>query len=163
MAFGAIFVPDFLLQAVGRSGAGIRNRPVALIDGHAPNFHVIAVNRLANQLGITPGMTKTTAAEFDGVEILPRRMDLEVSAHAALLDAAWSFSPRVEDTAVDTVLLDLAGLATLFGSYENIALQIKSRWRFPRIRKPPASLRGQTPVRRLFPKARKPSSCNPCP
>jgi protein ImuB len=127
MVFGAIFVPDFLLQAVGRSGSCIRNRPVALIDGQAPNFHVIAVNRLASQLGVTPGMTKTAAVEFDGVEILPRRIDLEVSAHAALLDAAWSFSPRVEDTAVDTVLLDLAGLATLFGSYENIALQIKSR------------------------------------
>ena len=127
MAFGAIFVPDFLLQAVGRFGSGIRNRPVALIDGQAPNIHVIAVNRLASQLGVTPGMTKATAAEFDGVEILQRRMDLEVSAHAALLDAAWSFSPRVEDTAIDTVLLDLAGLTTLFGSYENIALQIKSR------------------------------------
>lgn len=125
----AIFVPDFLLQAVVRADSTLRERPVALLDGTAPNFRVVAVNRLARQLGVTLGMTKAAAAEFADVEILPRRHDLELSAHAALLDAAWSFSPRVEDTACDTLLLDLAGLTTLFGTYENIALQIKSRCR----------------------------------
>jgi protein ImuB len=129
MTFCAIFVSDFLLQAVGRADSSPRNRPLALIDGTAPNFHVVAANRLAGQLGVALGMTKTAAAEFTGVEILLRRKDLEISAHAALLDAAWSFSPRVEDTARGTVLLDLAGLTTLFGSYENVALQIKSRCR----------------------------------
>lgn len=126
MTFCAIFAPDFLLQASVRADAALRTRPIALLDGHAPNFQVVAANRHASALGVTPGMTKASAAEFD-VEIIPRRRDLETSAHAALLDAAWSFSPRIEDTAVDTVLLDLAGLTSLFGSYENIALQIKSR------------------------------------
>jgi protein ImuB len=127
MTFCSIFVPNFLMQAVLRSDSALQNRSVALLDGHAPNFHVIAVNRLASLAGVAIGMTKASASEFAGVEILPRRKDLETSAHAALLDAAWSFSPRVEDTAIDTVLLDLAGLTSLFGSYENIALQIKSR------------------------------------
>ena len=129
MMFGAIFVPDFLLQAAGRADAGLRNRPMVLIDGHAPNFHVVATNRLAAHLGVRLGMTKAAAAEFAGVELIARHKDLETSAHDALLDAAWSFSPKVEDTAFDTVLLDLAGLATLFGSCENLALQIKSRCR----------------------------------
>lgn len=129
MTFCAIVVPNFLVQAVARSDSSLRNRPLALMDGTAPNFHVVAVNRLASQLGVTLGMTKAAAAEFAAIEILMRRKDLEISAHAALLDSAWSFSPRVEDTAIDTVLLDLAGLTTLFGSYENIALQIKSRCR----------------------------------
>jgi protein ImuB len=127
--FCAIFVPHFLLQAVGRADSALRNRAVVLVDGTAPNFHVVAANRLASQMGVTLGMTKAAAAEFSGIEILLRRKDLEISAHAALLDAAWSFSPRIEDTATDTVLLDLAGLTTLFGSYENIALQIKARCR----------------------------------
>ena len=112
MAFGAVFVPDFFLQAAVRSEPGIRNRPLALVDGPAPTFRVMAVNRLASQLGLTLGLTKTAAAEFQGVEIRPRRKELEEAAHAALLDAAWSVSPRVEDTAVDTVLIDLAGLTT---------------------------------------------------
>ena len=127
MPFGAIFVPDFSLQAVGRSEPGIGNRPLVLVDGSAPIFRVTAVNRLASRLGVTPGLTKTAAAEFQGVEIRPRRKELEEAAHAALLDASWSVSPRVEDTAIDTVLIDLAGLTTLFRSYENIAQQIKTR------------------------------------
>ena len=129
MTFCAIFVSDFLLQAVGRADSSLRNRPLALMDGTVPNFHVVAVNRLAARLGVTLGMSKASAAEFAGVQILLRRKDLEISAHAALLDCAWSFSPRIEDTAMNTVLLDLAGLTTLFGSYENVALQIKSRCR----------------------------------
>lgn len=127
MAFGAIFVPDFLLQAVVRSEPSLRNRPLVLVDGPAPTFRVIAVNRLASQLGVTAGLTKAAAAEFQGVEIRLRRKELEAAAHAALLDAAWSFSPRVEDTATDTVIIDLDGLSTLFGSYEKIAQQMKTR------------------------------------
>jgi protein ImuB len=129
MMFCAIFVPDFLIQAVYRTDPVLRERPVALLDGPAPNFRVVAVNRLAGCLGVTTEMTKAAATGFEGVEIIHRRKDLEISAHEALLDAAWSFSPRAEDTSTDTVLLDLAGLTTLFGSYKNIALQIKSRCR----------------------------------
>lgn len=127
MAFGAIFVPDFFLQAVVRSEPGIRNRPLVLVHDLAPTFRVIAVNRFASLLGVTPGLTKAAAAEFQDVEIRRRRKEQEVAAHAALLDAAWSFSPRVEDAAPDTVLMDLTGLTTLFGSHKNIAQQIKSR------------------------------------
>ncbi len=127
MAFCAIFVPDFLLQAVERSAPALRNKPLALLDGPAPTFRVIAVNAKARVQGVTLGLTKAAAAEFFGVELRLRAKEQEAAAHDALLDAAWSFSPRVEDMAQDTVLLDLAGLTTLFGSYENVALQIKSR------------------------------------
>src|SRR4051812_39850381 len=48
-------------------------------------------------------------------------------AHAALLDSASIFSPRVEDTALDTVVLDLEGLERLWGSYEQIAKQISQQ------------------------------------
>jgi protein ImuB len=51
-------------------------------------------------------------------------MGQENSAHAALLDCAGGFSPRVEDTAHDTVMMDLEGLDRLFGSYAEIAAQI---------------------------------------
>src|SRR5688572_13930256 len=38
------------------------------------------------------------------------------AAQSALLDFASAFSPRVEDTAVGTVVLDIEGLDCLFGS-----------------------------------------------
>ena len=127
MTFCAIFVPGFFLQAVERSEPALRSKPLVLLDGPAPTFRVIAINAMARAQGVTLGLTKVAATEFCGVEIRLRSKEQEAAAHAALLDAAWSFSPRVEDVAPDTVLLDLEGLTTLFGSYENVALQIKSR------------------------------------
>ena len=43
------------------------------------------------------------------------------SPQAALLDFASAFSPRVEDTAAGTVVLDIEGLDRLFGSTEELA------------------------------------------
>ena len=127
MAFCAIFVPNFLLQAVERCEPALRNQPLVLLDGPAPTFRVIAVSEQARLLGVTPGMTKAAAAEFLGVQIRPRSLEQEAAAHAALLDAAWSISPRVENTALDMVVLDLAGLETLFGRYEEIGGQMQAR------------------------------------
>jgi len=126
MAFCAIFVPDFLLQAVIRWEPALRNQPLVLLDGPAPIFRVIAANAQARQLGITLGLTKAAAAEFRGVQIQLRNQEKEAAAHAALLDAAWSVSPRVENTAIDLVTMDVAGLETLFGSYEEIGSQLQS-------------------------------------
>lgn len=51
----------------------------------------------------------------------------ENSAHAALLDVAHAFTPRVEDTANDTLLLDLAGLERLYGAPASMARNLASR------------------------------------
>ena len=57
----------------------------------------------------------------------PRSSLQEASTHAALLDCAQSFSPCVEDSACDTALLDLRGMASLFGSIHNISRAISER------------------------------------
>jgi nucleotidyltransferase/DNA polymerase involved in DNA repair len=124
MAFAAIFVPNFKIQAIVRSEPELIIRPLALIDGPAPTYPVIAINRLAEHLGVAEGMTKAAAAHFPGVEIRPRGKTQEIAAHSALLDVAWSFSPRVEDTAADALVMDIDGLAALFGSHENIAANL---------------------------------------
>jgi protein ImuB len=49
------------------------------------------------------------------------------SAHAALIDLGFSFSPRLEDAAADTIILDLAGLEHLLGSPGEIAARIAQR------------------------------------
>lgn len=45
---------------------------------------------------------------------------------ALLLDAAYCFSPRVEATAPDTIIIDLSGTERLFGNYKNIAQRIRT-------------------------------------
>jgi hypothetical protein len=116
MSFASIFVPDFLLKAVVRSVPGIRNRAIVLVDASSPLRPVICLNQQASSRGIRLGTTKSEVEQFGGIEILERSRVQEKIAHAALLDLAWSISPRVEDTAPDNIVLDLAGLAALFGS-----------------------------------------------
>ena len=127
MAFACIHIPDFLVQSVVRAEPALGSCAVALISGAPPLWNVVAANPAALQAGIQLGMTKAQVAEFCGVEIRQRSEAQEKTAHAALLDVGWSISPRVEDTAPDTIVLDLDGLTSLFGSDENIARQLERR------------------------------------
>jgi protein ImuB len=127
MAFACIYVPDFLVQAAVRAEPALRDRAWALISGTPPLWSVVAANAAALQAGIQLGMTKAQVAEFCGVEIRERCEAQEHAAHATLLDVTWSLSPRVEDTAADTLVLDLEGLTSLFGSDEEIARELGQR------------------------------------
>jgi len=51
----------------------------------------------------------------------------EESSHAALLDVVHAFTPRVEDTHPDRLLLDLDGLERLYGPPSAIARELASR------------------------------------
>jgi protein ImuB len=138
MAFAAIHVANFMVQAVLRAEAEprdnvelradseLRNGAVVLVDGTAPLINVVAANQAAWCAGIQLGMAQTQA-QLCGVEIRRRSRTLEKAAHAALLDLGWSMSPRVEDHAEDTILADLAGLNSLFGAEENIAREFARR------------------------------------
>jgi len=126
MAFAAIHVANFMVQAVLRAEAELREKAVALVDGTAPLINVVAANEAAWRAGIQLGMAQTQA-QLCGVEIRRRSRALEKAAHAALLDLGWSMSPRVEDHAQDAILADLAGLNSLFGAEENIAREFVRR------------------------------------
>ena len=121
-----------MVQAVLRAEVELRDRPLALVDGTAPQIHVVAANDAAWHAGIQMGMVETQA-QLCGVEIRRRSRAQEKAAHAALLDLGWSMSPRVEDHAQDTILADLAGLNSLFGANENIAhdLPREVTWTIP--------------------------------
>src|SRR5579871_746710 len=127
MPFACIFVPDFSVEAVVRAQPELREQPVAVLAGKPPLVKVFAANEKARDLGIEPAMTKLQAEVCPGVVLRPRSLLEEAAAHAALLDGAQSFSPRVEDTAADTIILDLAGLERLFGASAQIARDLARR------------------------------------
>jgi protein ImuB len=127
MAFASICVPDFMVQSVVRVEPALRGRAVALIEGTPPLSSVVAANEAAWLAGIKPGMNKSQAADFSAVEIRPRSPAQEKAAHAALLDLGWSVSPWMEDAVPDAIILDLACLASIFGSEEKIAAQLIER------------------------------------
>jgi protein ImuB len=127
MRFACVYIPDFLVQAVMRAQLALREGPLALLGGAPPLWSVVAANPAAFDAGIQLGMTKAQVTQFTNVQICMRSEAQEQAAHAALLDAAWSISPRVEDAAADTVILDLEGLTSLFGDEEKIAQELARR------------------------------------
>lgn len=127
MAFASIFVPNFRVQAVVRVEPQLRERALALVEGVPPLCHVTALNESAVRLGVQMGMTRTNAEQFAGLEIRTRSEALEKSAHAALLDAGWSVSPRIEDAREDEIVVDVVGLGSLFGGEAEIGEELARR------------------------------------
>ncbi len=127
MGFAAIYVADFMVQAVVRAEPELRDCAIALLEGTAPLRKVVAADDAGLRAGIELGMTESQAEDFCAVQVRARSPVLEKTAHAALMDLGWSVSPRVEDTAADTIVLDLAGLGSLLGSEEIIAERLIER------------------------------------
>ncbi len=120
------------MQAVVRVEPDLRGKPVAILAGTPPLTKVFAVNREARNLGVEAGMTKVQAEAFKEISWRWRSVSQEATAYAALLDCAWTISPRVEDGAKpegqdfsDTAVMDIAGCEKLFGSPQKIAHDLK--------------------------------------
>jgi protein ImuB len=127
MPFACIYVPNFPVAAALRVEPELQTHAIAIFEGKPPLEQIIAVNEKACERGISPGMTKAQAELCPELALRPQSPLQESSAHSALLDCAQSFSPCVEDTARDTVLLDLAGMESLFGSLTKISHAIFDR------------------------------------
>jgi protein ImuB len=127
MPFACIFVPDFPVEALLRAEPELRSQCLAVLEGKAPLQKVFAVNENARRAGVSPGMSKLQIEACSGLVLRARSLPQEAAAHAALLDCAQSFSPRVEDAGCGTIVLDLAGLQPLFGPLPKIARALSRR------------------------------------
>jgi protein ImuB len=125
--FACIYIPNFSVAAVFRTKPDLQAHFLAIFEGKPPLEKIIATNEQTKNIGITPGITKAQAELCPELALRPRSALQESSAHAALLDCAQSFSPCVEDAACDTALLDLRGMASLFGSLTKISQAISDR------------------------------------
>ncbi len=128
MLFGCLFVPDFPVQAVVRTDPNLgKNRKdiaIAILDGRESLLKVFARNQTALQAGIEIGMTKVQAELCIGAHLRRRSIIQEEAAQQALVDCAYSFSPRVESTSSGTVIVDLTGCTNLFGPPQEIGLEL---------------------------------------
>ena len=127
MIFAAIFVPDFPVEAVLRFQPELRSRAVVVLEGKPPLQKIWALNENARRAGLEFDMTRLQAEAWPDLVLRCRSALQESAAHAALLDCAQSFSPRVEDTACDTVVLDISGMESLFGPPAKLARDLARR------------------------------------
>jgi protein ImuB len=122
--FACVYIPDFPLQAVLRSQPHLRNEAVVVLNTRPPLYTVASANAKARQNGIQIGMTRLQAETCPGTKIHWRSEEEEWAAQRAMLECARNFSPRVEATAPDTLVMDIGGLSHLFGSPEQLAKRV---------------------------------------
>lgn len=117
-------------MAMVRANPDLRETAFALSIGKGPRAPLGFVSAPARRAGVVPGMTAAQAsAVMPDLMVLARNIDLEQAASDALLDAAESFSPVVEDGGPGRVYLDLAGLSGLYGSEKAMADELARRVR----------------------------------
>ncbi|HJS33400.1 MAG TPA: DNA polymerase Y family protein [Alphaproteobacteria bacterium] len=129
----ALFLPylstDRLARQRGRDDAG---RPRVVVASQHGGMRLIAVDRRAEALGLTPGLPLADARAFLG----PAASALEIAmadpaADAACLDglAAWCgrYAPWTASDGADGVWLDVTGSDHLFGGERRLAGDLAAR------------------------------------
>ncbi len=114
-----VYVPEFAAQALLRLRPELAGLPVAVLAGDAPLEQVCSANAQAFGLGVSRGMTRAELDSFSGLNVLRRSEAEERTAHAALLEAAGAFTPRIELRACSAsgfaMVLDMTGTTLIFG------------------------------------------------
>jgi protein ImuB len=117
----ALWAIDFPLQAMVRANPERREEALAVIEGRTLNggSRILVVSSPVRRSGARPGMTVAQArALAPAARFVLRDHTLEVSARAALVDVARSFSPHIEVGRGDDlgwIYLDVSGLEHLVG------------------------------------------------
>ncbi|MCU1231841.1 MAG: polymerase [Acidobacteria bacterium] len=115
-------VPLFLLAARLRSEPELVDDAVVIVEGNGTAAHVVAATRRARRKGIVGGMSLAQARSLLP-KLIARGRDAECerTAQEALLEAAETFSPRVEDAGEGIVYLDISGMERHFDREEELA------------------------------------------
>ncbi len=110
-----LFIPLFPLAARLRAEPELAGEAVAVCEGNGSAAKVAGASRPARKSGVRTGMS---LAQARGIlpSLIARGRDeaCEGSAHEALLESATSLSPRIEDSAPDTVFSDVGGMEKLY-------------------------------------------------
>src|ERR1700759_4845635 len=116
--YAAIYAAEFPAQAILRMRPDLRAKPVAILDGIAPQERVCSFNRQARIRGIVSGMSRLEVEELSDVYVFSRSIETECNAKAVLLECISQFSPRIEETLAKNscgFVLDITGTERLFG------------------------------------------------
>jgi protein ImuB len=130
--YACIYVKEFPAQALLRLRSDLQSQPCVVMEGEPPLQTVCSLNVRARVLGATRGMTRVEIETLPAMTVLQRSHNEEVSAAAALLETAGTFSPRIEDHSYDAAficVLDIAGTEQLLGTPDRLGRNLFKRIR----------------------------------
>jgi protein ImuB len=114
--FACAWVPCFAVAAFERAEPALVDRPVVIVRGQGAAARLVDASAAAREQGVRPGMTEAEARARCPVLVVRAWCDERVaSARHALLEAALTVSPRIEDGGPGIVQVDTAGLERLVG------------------------------------------------
>ena len=127
--YAGVHVAEFPAQSWLRLRQDLKNQPIVILDGRAPQEAVCSMNHHAARCGSVLGMTRLEAESLAGMRLLPRSAASEGAARAVLLECISSFSPRIEDASQRTncsMVLDISGTTRLFGPSHQLGERLRS-------------------------------------
>lgn len=122
MRIGCLYVPDLPLQALVRAEPTLAGIPLAVAEGEGARARIAHVSVQARTQGVTPGLGVGEALALCP-QLTVRWVAPEIveAAREAVLDAAASVAPRVEEVRQGLALVDAEGLTRLHGDERGIA------------------------------------------
>lgn len=112
-SFATLLVSDFSLQALLRVRPELIKQPLALLDGSHRRAIILALTSPARAAGVVTGLTAPQAlSRCPDLRVQQIDIGADDEASAALLAAAATLSPLVEDTAPGIATIDVTALPT---------------------------------------------------
>lgn len=131
--YACVRAAEFPSQALLRLRPDLQSLPIAVLEGRAPLEQVCSMNRLARRQGAAADMTRleaeSLAGQSGGLRLLPRSLEGEAAARAAMLECVATFSPRIEEASRQTAcafVLDIRGTERLFGPPRALAERLRT-------------------------------------
>lgn len=122
MRIGCLHVPDLPLQALVRAEPELAGIPLAVAEGEGARARIAHVSVQARTQGVVPGLAIGDALARCPQLVVRWVPEAVVEAgREAVLDAAASVAPRVEEVRPGLALIDAEGLTGLHGDERGIA------------------------------------------
>lgn len=124
MLWLCLYLPDLALDVLQRGGNA--NLPAAVHENHGRRHHIVTVNHVARQLGISAGMAVETATALaPALTLRPREPLMERRTLSRLAAWAGQFSDCISLAPPQRILLEAGGSLRLFGGARALLEQVR--------------------------------------
>ena len=124
--FATIYAPNFYLQAALRHQPELANVPVALIDDQEAKAVIIQLNRAAEEVGVTCGMTPSQGlARCLQLLVKCRLRSQEKLLTELLLHFCYTLAPYIEATAPGVCTVQFTETKHLTREVERVLAQLQ--------------------------------------